>query len=76
MWLRPNRLGTVGSVADPYLPNPLGEEHPTTMCSLDRLIAAILLGVLTYDANLLVIEPDNQKKREEAGGQAETQVGI
>jgi hypothetical protein len=44
------------SVADPYLPNPLGEKHHYDV-SLDRLIAAILLGVLTYDANLLVIEP-------------------
>ncbi len=44
------------SVADPYLPNPLGEKHHYEV-SLDRLIAAILLGVLTYDANLLVIEP-------------------
>ncbi len=44
------------SVADPYLPNPLGEKHHYDV-HLDRLIAAILLGVLTYDANLLVIEP-------------------
>ena len=44
------------SVADPYLPNPLGEKHHYDV-HLDRLIAAILLGVLTYDANLLIIEP-------------------
>jgi hypothetical protein len=44
------------SVADPYLPNPLGEEHHYDV-HLDRLIAAILLGVLTYDANLLILEP-------------------
>ena len=44
------------AVADPYLPNPLGAEHHYDV-HLDRLIAAILLGVLTYDANLLVIEP-------------------
>ncbi len=44
------------SVADPYLPNPLGEKHHYNV-NLDRLIAAILLGVLTYDANLLIIEP-------------------
>ncbi len=43
-------------VADPYLPNPLGEEHHYEV-GLDRLVCAILLGVLTYDANLLVIEP-------------------
>lgn len=43
-------------VADPYLSNPLGEEHYYEV-GLDRLVCAILLGVLTYDANLLVIEP-------------------
>ncbi|MEO8270651.1 MAG: hypothetical protein ABI557_13090 [Aureliella sp.] len=53
------------SVADPYLPNPLGEKHHYDV-SVDRLIAAILLGVLTYDANLLVIEP---KQRVQAQGQ-------
>lgn len=48
------------SVADPYLPNPLGEKHHYDV-HVDRLIAAILLGVLTYDANLLVIEPRSTK---------------
>jgi hypothetical protein len=48
------------SVADPYLPNPLGEKHHYNV-HLDRLIAAILLGVLTYDANLLVIEPTQRR---------------
>ncbi|MCA9132559.1 MAG: hypothetical protein KDA45_05380 [Planctomycetales bacterium] len=51
------------SVADPYLPNPLGEEHHYDV-QLDRLIAAILLGVLTYDANLLVIEPRSKKQNQ------------
>jgi hypothetical protein len=47
-------------VADPYLPNPLGKTQENVHhyeVGLDRLICAILLGVLTYDANLLVIEP-------------------
>lgn len=44
------------SVADPYLPNPLGEKHHYHV-HLNRLIAAILLGVLTYDANLLMLKP-------------------
>lgn len=50
------------SVADPYLPNPLGEKHHYKV-HLDRLIAAILLGVLTYDANLLVLEPQRYAVR-------------
>ena len=43
-------------VADPYLPNPLGERQHYAV-TIDRAICAILLGVLTYDANLLIIEP-------------------
>lgn len=46
-------------VADPYEPNPLSVNHHYEV-ALDRLICAILLGVLTYDANLLVIEPAKQ----------------
>jgi hypothetical protein len=42
-------------VADPYLRNPFrGQYYPVAM---HRLIGAIYLGVLTYDANLLVLEP-------------------
>lgn len=43
-------------VADPYRDNPLSQRriYPVGM---DRLITAILLGVLTYDGNLLVIRP-------------------
>ncbi len=46
------------SVADPYLPNPLAEQHHYEV-DIDRLVCAILLGVLTYDANLLIIKPQN-----------------
>ena len=46
---------TVG-IADPYLPNPLGKEHHYHV-PFNRLICAIMLGVLTYDANLLAIRP-------------------
>ena len=43
-------------VADPYRDNPLSNRriYPVAM---DRLITSILLGVLTYDGNLLVIRP-------------------
>lgn len=51
-------------VADPYLPNPLANDHYYEV-ELDRLVCAILLGVLTYDANLLVIEPMGNKPRAE-----------
>ena len=43
-------------VADPLRPNPMS---PTAEYSVNtnRLICAIMLGILTYDANLLVIKP-------------------
>jgi hypothetical protein len=48
-------------IADPYLSNPLSEDHYYEV-GLDRLVCAILLGVLTYDANLLIVEPGSQAK--------------
>ncbi len=43
-------------VADPLRPNPMS---PTAQYSvnINRLICAIMLGILTYDANLLIIKP-------------------
>ena len=43
-------------VTDPLHPNPLAEFH-TYPVQMQRLIGAIYLGVLTYDANLIVLEP-------------------
>ena len=47
-------------ITDPYLKNPVapGQLYPV---NIDRVICAILLGVLTYDANLLVIHPRREK---------------
>jgi hypothetical protein len=49
-------------VADPYLDNPVGAGQFYTV-PIDRVVCAILLGVLTYDANLLVIEPKAGTRR-------------
>lgn len=43
-------------VADPLHTNPHSASL-TYEISIDRVVGAILLGVLTYDANLLIIEP-------------------
>ena len=43
-------------VADPYLDNPLANGHHYTV-PIERVVGSILLGVLTYDANLLVLRP-------------------
>ena len=43
-------------VVDPYQPNPYGKSHEYWL-SIDRVVAAILLGIVTHDANLLVVYP-------------------
>jgi hypothetical protein len=48
-------------VADPLLPNPMAPEH-TYAVEIDRLKCAILLGIVTYDANLLIIRPRNNRE--------------
>jgi hypothetical protein len=42
-------------MADPMNPNPLKSQYYNV--KFDRLINSILLGIVTYDANLLIIEP-------------------
>ena len=51
-------------IADPYANNPVADEH-TYVVPIDRVVCSILLGVITYDANFLVIRPgkSTSKKR-------------
>jgi hypothetical protein len=42
-------------VADPHQENPLFRSHYYEV-SVDRALGAILLGIITYDANLLILE--------------------
>jgi len=44
------------AVADPFHPNPLSANYKYEV-SLDRVVCSILLGILTYDANLLIVRP-------------------
>lgn len=44
------------TIADPHRENPLLRDNYYKV-KIDRLINAIMLGVLTYDANLLIIQP-------------------
>ena len=46
-------------IADPYVKNPVAAKQNYSV-NIDRVICAILLGVLTYDANLLVIQPGRE----------------
>ena len=43
------------SVADPYLKNPISNDHFYKI-DINRFINAILLGITSYDGNLLIIE--------------------
>lgn len=55
-----NREQRTVLVADPLLPNPLPspvEDENLYVVDVDRLKCAILLGIVTYDANLLIIKP-------------------
>jgi hypothetical protein len=47
-------------ITDPNEPNPLGQGKVYSV-SFSRLINSIMLGIVTYDANLLIIEPKEKK---------------
>ena len=49
-------------VADPLQDNPL-QSGRSYEVDADRLVGAILLGILTYDANLLLIRPRSHSAR-------------
>jgi hypothetical protein len=48
-------------VVDPYQPHPYGDSHEYWI-SIDRAVGAILLGIVTHDANLLVIHPPPRRE--------------
>lgn len=43
-------------VADPWHPNPVSPD-PNYWVDIGRVLNSILLGIVTYDANLLILEP-------------------
>jgi hypothetical protein len=50
-------------VMDPFGMNPYGRLHEYWI-SIDRVIAAVLLGIVTHDANLLIIHPRHLPRQE------------
>lgn len=48
-------------VADPLESNPLARGEHKYVVDLDRLMCAIMLGIVTYDANLLIIRPREEQ---------------
>lgn len=55
-----DRHSKMVTVADPLTQNPYSQTRKYDI-HIDRVICSILLGVLTYDANFLIIKPKNQK---------------
>jgi hypothetical protein len=49
-------------LSDPMEPNPMGKGQVYSV-SFTRLINSIMLGIVTYDANLLVIEPGGSGRK-------------
>jgi hypothetical protein len=43
-------------IVDPYQPHPYGTSHDYWI-SIDRAVGAVLLGIVTHDANLLIVHP-------------------
>jgi hypothetical protein len=50
-------------IADPFQRNPVSGSRQYAV-NIDRVIGAILLGIITYDANLLIIEPGKASAKE------------
>ncbi|HJW27279.1 MAG TPA: C39 family peptidase [Rhodocyclaceae bacterium] len=48
-------------VSDPYGPHPYGTTRDYWI-KLDRVLNAVLLGIVTHDANLLIIAPKNKSQ--------------
>lgn len=44
------------TIADPFQPNPMAQSSLYEV-GIERVLCSILLGIVTYDANLLLIEP-------------------
>lgn len=57
-----NRENKMVMVADPLTQNPFSTSRKYEV-HIDRVICSILLGVLTYDANFLIIRPKLHKKK-------------
>lgn len=56
-----NKETRMVSVADPLKSNPMADGQFYEV-NIDRVINAILLGIITYDANLIIITPKRTKR--------------
>ncbi len=51
------------NVADPLAPSPLAEGHYYDI-NINRVVCAVLLGIVTYDSNLLIVTPSPAGRRD------------
>jgi len=54
-------------IADPLLANPISNSNRYSV-TIDRLINSIMLGIVTYDSNLLIIEKKQGENGSVSGG--------
>lgn len=54
-------------IADPLATNPLSPREQQYSLDVDRVKTAILLGIMTYDANLLILTPARNPKGPHGG---------
>ena len=54
----------VTHIADPLLPNPISRSQYYEV-TLNHLVCAVMLGVITDDANLLVLSPRKKSRSED-----------
>jgi hypothetical protein len=52
-----DETGEKVQIADPLDPNPISDTNQYYSVKIQRVVNAILLGIVTYDANLLIIQP-------------------
>ena len=65
-----NRQTRCARVADPFLPNPMADGQHYCV-DIYRLVCAIMLGILTDDGDLLIIQPNAGNKMAAQAGTAE-----
>ena len=59
-----DRTARLASIADPYRHHPYPDSHFYEVHA-NRLIGAIMLGIMTFDAKLLVIRPRSGRGAEQ-----------
>ena len=57
-----NKISRNVLIADPLKPNPVSSNQQYEV-NIYRLVCSIMLGIVTYDDNLLIVEPRRKRKK-------------